>query len=109
MLNAVTPAEAASAHARFGMGASFPWGSPATPRDRAENAAVVRKAAVGPAVPGPRPRALRAAFSGTSSQAAHQAKVALQQPTSQQYANKTTRIATLGGGAVGPHPGRDPV
>ena len=109
MLNVMTPAEAASAHARIGMGASFSWASPATPRDRAAEAAVARTASAGPIVVGPRPRALReAAISGTSN-AVQQAKSALQQPTSQQYTYKTTRFAALGGGAVGPHAARDPV
>jgi hypothetical protein len=33
----------------------------------------------------------------------------LQQPTCKQYAHTMTRIAAFGGGALGPHPARDPV
>jgi len=33
----------------------------------------------------------------------------LQQRTSQKKYARTTRIAALGGGALGPHPARDPV
>jgi hypothetical protein len=53
---------------------------------------------------------------GTGTQAAGQADFARQQRTSKQYhlttkqyAHLTTRIAPNGGGALGPHPGRDPV
>jgi hypothetical protein len=46
---------------------------------------------------------------GTGTQAAGQADFARQQRTSKQYAHLTTRIAPTGGGALGPHPARDPV
>ena len=50
-----------------------------------------------------------AVFLGISAHVAGQAKSASQQPTSQKYAYTMTRIAAFGGGALGPHPARDPV
>jgi hypothetical protein len=96
---------------RLNVGASLPSqvGSPA-PRDRAPKTAAAGMAAAESAVCYLRPRVPGGiGLFGGSALAADQVKFALGQPTSQQYAHKTTRIAPNGGGAVGPHPARDPV
>jgi hypothetical protein len=96
---------------RLNVGASLPsqldWPAP---RDRAPKTAAAELAAAESAVSNLRPQAPGGAgLFGSSALAANQAKFALGQPTSQQYAHKTTRIAPIGGGAMGPHPARDPV
>jgi hypothetical protein len=111
MLSNTTAVVVTPARARSRTGASLPWHcSPAVPRDRAPEPAVARMAAAESAVTCLRPQCRGAAgLSGRSALAAGQAKFALQQPTSQKYAHKTTRIAAVGGGALGSHPARDPV
>jgi hypothetical protein len=96
---------------RLNEGALLPWSiGSAVPRDRAPEKAAAELAAAESAVTCLRPQARGGAgFSGSSALAAGQAQFALQQPTSQKYAHKTTRIAPNGGGALGPHPARDPV
>jgi hypothetical protein len=109
MLNLAAPADAATpTHVPFRMGASFVGGCTAVPRVRATETAVAAAAAEAVfAGPRPRPSAGPVLF-GNATHEAGQAKSAWQQPTSQKYAH-TTRIAAAGGGAVGPHPARDPV
>jgi hypothetical protein len=52
----------------------------------------------------------KAALFGNGAQVAAAAKLAAQQPISKVNYAHTTRIASLkGGGALGPHPARDPV
>jgi hypothetical protein len=51
----------------------------------------------------------KAALFGTGTQVAASAKLAAQQPISKVNYAHTTRIAALKGGALGPHPARDPV
>jgi hypothetical protein len=82
MLSHIYGDAAMPARALSGTGASFGGGCVAVPRERA--------------------------LLGDANHAAGQAKVALQQRTSQKYA-RTTRIAAAGGGAVGPHQAWDPV
>jgi hypothetical protein len=98
--------------ARLNVGASLPShvGSSA-PRDRAPEKAAAEFAAAETAVAVLRPQVPGKAVvsGGSSALAAGQAQFALQQPTSQKYAHKTTRIAPNGGGALGSHPARDPV
>lgn len=110
MLSSISPADAAMpAHARFRMGASLFGADAAVPRERAMETAVTRTAAAEAAFAGlrPQPNAGPLVFSNAT-HAAGQASSAWQQPTSQKYAH-TTRIAAAGGGALGPHPARDPV
>jgi hypothetical protein len=123
-----TANDALPMRARLRTGASF-VGCTAVARERAETAAaspvvaspvvanpvvaspvVANTAATGPVVAGLRPQASASAVSfGNAAHAAGQAKSALQQRTSQKKYARTTRIAALGGGAMGPHPARDPV
>ena len=110
MLTLAAPADAATpTHMPFRMGALFAGGCTAVPRVRATEEAVAMAAAAEAAVTGRRawPSAGSVRF-GNAIHAARQAKSAGQQPTSQKYAH-TTRIAAAGGGAMGPHPARDPV
>jgi hypothetical protein len=104
-----TANDAMPARARLRTGASFVGGCAAVSRERAETAAA-SPAATGPVAAGLRPQASASAVSfGNAAHAAGQAKSALQQRTSQKKYARTTRIAALGGGALGPHPARDPV
>jgi len=104
-----TANDAMPTRARLRTGASFVGGCAAVSRERAETAAA-SPAATGPVVAGLRPQASASAVSfGNAAHAAGQAKSALQQRTSQKKYARTTRIAALGGGALGPHPARDPV
>ena len=97
------------ARARSRTGASFVGGCAAVSRERAETA-VASTVAAATAVASPRPRASASAvIFGNAAHAAGQAKVALQQRTSQKKYARTTRIAAQGGGALGPHPAWDPV
>jgi hypothetical protein len=110
MLSHIYLADAAMpARALSRTGASFAGGCTAVPRERAIETAGARRAAAAPVVAGLRPRASASNLIGTSTHAAGQAKVALQQRTSQKKYARTTRIAALGGGALGPHPAWDPV
>jgi len=124
-----TANDAMPTRARLRTGASFVGGCAAVSRERAESVAaspmvsspvvssavvsspvVSSTAATGPVVAGLRPQASASAVSfGNAAHAAGQAKSALQQRTSQKKYARTTRIAALGGGALGPHPARDPV
>jgi hypothetical protein len=96
---------------RLDVGASLPsQAGSLVPCDRAPRKAAAERAAAESAVSYLRPQApdgIR--LFGSSALAADQAQFALGQPTSQKYAHKTTRIAPNGGGALGPHPARDPV
>jgi hypothetical protein len=56
-----------------------------------------------------RPQAHQAYLSSGGTQVAGQAEYARQQHTSNQKFDHKTRIATQSGGALGPHPARDPV
>jgi hypothetical protein len=110
MLSSISPADAAMpAHARFRMGASLSGGCAAVSLERRAEEAVTRTAAAEAAFAGlsPQPSTGRSLF-GNATHAAGQVNSAWQQPTSQKYAH-TTRIAAAGGGALGPHPARDPV
>lgn len=98
MLNPNSMADvAAIARDRSGMGASITCGCQAVPRDRAAAVAAARPQASTVAV-----------HVGTGCTAAGQAEPSWQQRTTEKYAH-TTRIATAGGGSLGPHPARDPV
>lgn len=110
MLSLISPAEAAMPScARSRMGASLLGGCAAVPRDLALETAVVRTAAADVFFARPRPQASEGSvLFGNATHAPGQADSARQQRTSQKYAH-TTRIATAGGGALGPHPARDPV
>ena len=109
MLSLATSADAATTtRMPFRMGALFVSGCTALPRVRGTDTAVA--AAVAEAVfadPYPRPGA-GPVILGHATHEARQEKSAWPQPTSQKYAH-TTRIAAAGGGALGPHPARDPV
>ena len=97
------------ARARSRTGASFVGGCAAVSRERAETT-VASTAAAATVAAGPRPRASASVeLLGNAAHAAGQAKVALQQRTSQKKYARTTRIAALGSGALGPHPAWDPV
>jgi len=82
----------------------------AVPRDRASEMAAGRRSVAESAAVVLRPQARNGAIRlGAFDTAAAQAKSALRQSTSQKFAHPMTRIAVLGGGAMGPHPARDPV
>ena len=108
MLSHNSPAEAAmSACAQYPAGASIEQTIAAVAHERAQMP--VFAAAAYAAAAGPRPRVRTdAAQSGNATHAAGETIVVPQQPTSQKFAHKT-RIAAVGGGALGPHPARDPV
>jgi len=110
MLSLISPANAVMpARARFRMGASLAGGCAAVLTERAMEPAVAAAAATDTGFAGlrPQPSAGPVLF-GNATHAAGQVSSAWQQPTSQKYAH-TTRIAAAGGGALGPHPARDPV
>jgi len=111
MLSLNMKADVARPSAGFRMGASLPHDSvQAVPRDRASETAAARRSAADSAVMGLRPQARNGVVRlGAIDTATAQAKSALQQPTSQKFAHPKARIAALGGGAMGPHPARDPV
>jgi hypothetical protein len=110
MLSHIYLADAAMpARALSRTGASFAGGCTAVPRERAIETAGVRKAAAASVVAGLRPRASASTVTGNATHAAGLAKLALQQRISQKKDARTTRIAAVGGGAVGPHPAWDPV
>jgi hypothetical protein len=120
MLSHIWLADAAMpARALSRTGASFAGGCTAVPRERVieteparTNAArteAARTAAVATLVAGLRPQASTGTvLFGTATHAASQANVALQASSQKKYARKT-RIATAGGGAMGPQPAWDPV
>lgn len=112
MLSLITPAEAAMPEcARSRMGASLAGAWAAAPCVRAVETAGGASAAAGLAVTRPRPRPQAGPGQPAFGNATHvlgQADSVRLQRTSQKYA-QTTRIAAAGGGAVGPHPARDPV
>ena len=110
MLSPITPANAAMpARARFRTGALLSGGCAAVPRERAMETAVARTAAAEAFFAGLRPKpSTGPVLFGNATLAAGQVSSAWQQRTSQKYAH-TTRIAAAGGGALGPHPARDPV
>ena len=104
-----TANDAMPTRARLRTGASFVVGCAAVSRERAESVAASTAAAATVGA-GLRPQARASAVSfGNAAHAAGQAKSASQQRTSQKKYARTTRIAALGGGALGPHPARDPV
>ncbi len=115
MLSHIYLADAAMpARALSRMGASFAGGCTAVPRERAIETAPARtnaasKAATATVVAGLRPQASASTVIGNATHAAGQAKLALQQRTSQKKYARTTRIAAVGGGALGPHLAWDPV
>ena len=110
MLSHIYLADAAMpARALSRMGASFAGGCTAVPRQRAVETAGARRAAAASVVAGLRPRASASTVTGNATHAAGQAKLALQQRTSQKKHARTTLIAAFGGGAVGPHQAWDPV
>ena len=111
MLSLITKADVVSASARFRMGTLLPWSDIApVPRDRASDMAAVKRPAAESAVTRQRPQARSGAVRfGADAHVADQAKSALHQPTSQKFAYLKTRIAAVGGGAMGSHPARDPV
>ncbi len=107
MISPNTPADAAMpVGAQYPVGASIVRRLAAVTRERAQQPVF---AAANAAVAGPRPRAREGAvLLGCATQAAGETILASQQRTSQKFAHKT-RIAAVGGGALGPHPARDPV
>ena len=117
MLNLATTADVAIAdvavpeRAWIRKGASLlGYSRPAGPRYRANEKAAVGTTAAEAAVTCLRPQASTGSVrTATSAHAADQAKSPQQQPTSKKYAHTMTRIAAFGGGALGPHPARDPV
>lgn len=108
MLSLNSPAEAAMpVCAQYPMGASPVQALAAVAHERAMKP--VFSAAATAAVAGPRPRPREdAVLTGSAPQAAGETIFVPQQRTSQKFAH-TTRIAAVGGGALGPHPARDPV
>jgi hypothetical protein len=110
MLSHIWTADAAMpARARSRTGTSFAGGCAAVSRERAEKA-VTSRAAAATVVAGLRPQASASAVTfGNAAHAAGKATVASQQRISQKKYARTTRIAALGGGALGPHPAWDPV
>ncbi len=108
MLSLISPADAAMpVCAQYPVGALSVQVAAAVSHERAIQP--VFAAAVGQAAAGPRPRAREGAvLFGNATQAAGETIFVPQQRTSQKYAHKT-RIAAVGGGALGPHPARDPV
>ena len=110
MLSLISPAEAAMPErARSRTGASLFGGCAAVSRVRLPETAAAGTAAADVILARPRPQASPASvFFGSATHAAGQPNSAWQQRTSQKYAH-TTRIAAAGGGALGPHPARDPV
>lgn len=105
MLSHIYLADAAMpARALSRTGASFAGGCTAVPRERA-----IETADAAPAGAGLRPRASASTVIGNATHAAGQAKLASQQRVSQKKFARTTRIAAVGGGAVGPHQAWDPV
>ncbi len=111
MLSLISPAEAAMPErARSRTGASLFGGSAAVSRVRLLETAAARTAAADVVFARPRPQASTGSvLFGNATHAAGQAESARQQRTSQKYTAHTTRIAAAGGGALGPHPARDPV
>jgi hypothetical protein len=109
MLSLANSADAATTtRMPFRMGALFVGGCTALPRVRATDTVIAAAAAEAVfADPHPRPVA-GPVILGNATHEARQEKSAWPQPTSQKYAH-TTRIAAAGGGALGPHPARDPV
>ena len=110
MLSNISLADAATTSRQWSpMGALLLGDCAAVSRARAIETTVIRPAAAHAAVAALRPHAgAESVLVGSATHAANQAKFALQQPTSQKYA-QTTRIATEGGGALGPPQARDPV
>ena len=108
MLSLISPADAAMpVCAQYPAGALIVQQVAAVVHERACQP-VFAAAAFGAAA-GPRPRGREgAALSGNATHAAGETIFVPQQPTSQKFAHKT-RIAAVGGGALGPHPARDPV
>jgi hypothetical protein len=111
MMSLISPAEAAMPErARFAAGASLFGGCAAVSRVRLPELAAVGTPAADVVLARPRPQASPGSvFFGSATHAAGQPNSARQQRTSQKYAAHTTRIAAAGGGALGPHPARDPV
>jgi hypothetical protein len=72
---------------------------------RSVEAAIGRPAAAAVVFPRPRPQASTAAVFSGNSPSKNQSN---QEKSGQKYTH-TTPIAAAGGGAVGPHPARDPV
>ena len=108
MLSHIWTADAAiPARARSRTGASFVGGCTTVSRRRAETAVTSRAAATS-VVAGLRPQASAVSLSNAA-HAAGKANAASQQRISQKKYARTTRIAAIGGGALGPHPARDPV
>jgi hypothetical protein len=109
MLSLISPADVTPVRARSRTGAALLGGCPAETRLRVIEMAAVRTAAADEVFARPRPQASTGAtLFGNATHAAGQADSARQQRTSKKYAH-TTRIAAAGGGALGPHPARDPV
>ena len=108
MLSLISPAEAAmSACAQYPAGAFSAQPGAAVSRERATQP--VFSAAAVLAVAGPRPRPREdARLCGDATQAAGLTTLVPQPQSSQKNAHKT-RVAAAGGGALGPHPARDPV
>ncbi|MDR2986140.1 MAG: hypothetical protein LBV34_14990 [Nocardiopsaceae bacterium] len=125
MLNHIWTAEAAMpARMRIRAGASFIGGCAAVSRERTEPLAAgtvdasTAAASTGAAstgasatvVAGLRPQASASpVFLGNAAHAAGKAILASQQRISHNKYARTTRIATQGGGALGPHQAWDPV
>jgi len=110
MLSHITTVDVAPERARFYTGATLLCDvSAVLPRHRASGAAAASSAAAGSAVASAAPQPRGGALIGTGAHVAEQAILAVKQPTSQQYANPMTRFAAIGGGAMGPHPAREPV
>lgn len=108
MLSLISPADAAMpVCAQYPEGASIVQTLAAVAHERACKPVFAAAAYV--AAAGPRPRGREGAvLSGNATHAAGETIFVPQQPISQKFAHKTL-ITAVGGGALGPHPARDPV
>jgi hypothetical protein len=115
MLTPNSLAEVAPARTRSGMGTCLACGELPVPRDQIRELpalpmAPIASAKQGTSMPFARPQARKDVFLfGSDAQAAGQVDLTRQQRTSNVKYAHTTRIATKGGGSLGPHPARDPV
>jgi hypothetical protein len=106
MLSLILPAEAApQARALTRTGTPLLRICVTDPSMRSLEAAIGRPAAAALVFPRPRPQASTASVFSDNPRSYNQPS---QEKSSKKFAH-TTRIAAAGGGAVGPHPARDPV
>ena len=106
MLSLHSPAEAApTMRALTRTGTQLLGGRVADPGVRSMEAAIGRPAAAAVVFPRPRPQASTVSVFRDNPLSKNQPS---QEQSSQKYTH-TIRIAAAGGGALGPHPARDPV